>query len=325
MTLLDIERDICRRLDKNAVNLDPETKARLDTFINDVYRELLRLDGINLRDEWMPFNTISGQDRYVLPQSVTQIYRITDRSTGRGLRQVPVTSMRDADPQARTIGPPIYYAVLSEGGIQRQPGGTDLELISVSNQPISAAIVISYEDTSGFMRTVTVQMNDQSNAALPPEIRRVYSCAYDLSTPIPLASGVVLREKVALRTIAILPAGAGTSGLALHQWVLVLWPTPQGIYNYGIDFVYPRRPLTNSGDEPMLPEEFHTLLVWGGCREECLKMDDDRLGYYKDKYEDDVKRLRAFLHQSRGQRWVPSGGRVRPISDLPGNYPASGW
>jgi hypothetical protein len=322
MTLLDIERDICRRLDKNATNLDPETKARLDTFINDRYRELMRLDGINLRDESWPLLTESGRYRYALPPTHMRINGITNVTSATRLQQRTLGWMREHDPGATSSGSPLYWVVLNEAGVQQQPAqGAVLEV--VSNVTVTTSVVIEFQElTTGSWQRIVVLLDNATVVTVPTFPARVFRLYFEPSVSVPGAL-IVLREQVTQKIIARMPT-AGTSvnvTTTIHQWVILLWPTPSGQYSLEVDFERPRLDLINDKDEPVLPDDFHTLLVWGGCADECLKMDDQRQQYYERKFQDDIRRLRAFLHHPRGERWIP-GRRGRGYSDLGGHYPA---
>jgi hypothetical protein len=329
MTLQDIERDICRRLDKNATTLDPETKTRLDTFINDRYRELMRLDGINLRDEIAtvtPIMTVAGQTRYVLPATHRQIIGITDKTTGHRLEQRSLSWMRHADPQAKSFGSPQYWCVLNEAAVERALSAPGAALQLVASQPVTANIVLEVQDQhSGAFQMLDLTMSNVATLAVPGYVNQVFRMALASTAPPPVP--IRLQEVISTVIIAQVPVtgiGAVAESGTPHAWVVILWPIPSAICTLVVDFMRPRMMLSRPTDEPAIPEEFHTLLVWGGCSEECLKMDDDRHGEYERKYQEDVKRLRAFLHHARGERWIP-GRPSRGRSDLGGHYPADSW
>lgn len=335
MTLLDIERDICRRLDKNPTNLDPETKARLDTFINDRYLELMRLDGINLRDEGLRIITDSGRARYALPNVARQINGITDVTSHVRLQQRTVAWMREHDPSVLglatqsaglpqgTTGNPLYYAVLNESGIAQQITNPIVDNVrAVSSHPDDVMkITVEGQNTYSDYATYTAQLQGTTPVQVPYQQGQLYRFYIDA----PAKGAIILSQVTPPLTLAVLSPETGLSPsgapLAPHQWVIWLWPTPAAAYTLVIDMMRILPILDEPTDEPALPSEFHTLLVWGGCAEECLKMDDNRREIYENKYQTDVRRLRAFLHQSRGERWIP-GRRSRGYSDLGGSYPS---
>jgi hypothetical protein len=320
MTLLDIERDICRRLDKNPTNLDPETKARLDTFINDRYRELMRLDGINLRDETrITIQSTPNHPRVVLPQVAGSIVTLRDINNGRVLTQRTLSWIRAQDPSEVATGTPAVYAILNEAGILAQPtnflpGNTEL----VSSAADQSDIYLEFEESHGGFLETTVTLNGTTPVVVPSLVIQIFRMTRSEPAQAP-NSAVTWRQIDPPLNLAHLPLSTLASGM--HQWTLYLYPIPSGAFYYLLDAARPLAQLVHPTDEPALPLDFHTLLVWGGCAEECLKMDDNRREIYENKYQTDVRRLRAYLHHSRGERWIP-GQSLWGRSDLPGNYPA---
>lgn len=325
MTFAEIRADICRRLDKNAINLDPETKTRLDTFINDRYRELLRLDGINTRDETYQIPTVAGGSRYVLPPGITQVINIVNMITGRPLVQTSLQWIRWRwTSLAPAIGSPTHYAILNNSMVLNQPtnyAAGALQILSTVTQSL-VPLNIEYEapPPGGHMIFTSAAIS----STVPVVVNVPVFVVYRMQMSQPATGIVTLSQVNPPLTICQITPNTAMPRTSSHGWTLLLWPTPSAAIPLLVDATHARRQLSLDGDEPDLPEEFHTALVWGGCSEECLKMDDDRVKYYEGKYQDDVRRLRAFLHQSRGQRWVPRQ-RNRGWSDLGGRFPADRW
>ena len=230
MTFLEIFQDVARRTDKNAAAPDPETKLRLQTFINDRYRELMRLPGVmNMRDETFnvgtnyTFQSVLGQNTVQLPATIIAVTNLIDSTHRIDLVQRTMAWLREHDPS--------------------QPG-------------TSTGTPTSY---------------------------------------------------------VLAPYAAG-------GWTLVLWPTPAGVYRYTVDGTKARTALVADGDVPALPEDFHTLLVWGGCEDELIHMDDNRSQAFAERWRKDVAALKGFLHHIRGERLIPNS-RSAGWSPLGGNYP----
>jgi hypothetical protein len=281
-------------------------------FINDRYRELMRLPGIDLRGETLLITTESGRARYALPASITEIYNITDTTNRILLRQTTLQWMRQRDPSipAQQSGVPYFYAILNEAGIGIQPTvftSGALEIVSTVGSDLMAGTleVMGNPATAGGFNIIPFTLNGGTPVNIPFLIFEVFRLQL---ASIPLGTVTLRQIGPPVVNLATLQGSLST---ALHKWVVHLWPTPGGDYTYAIDFDRPRRPLVAPGDEPALPEEFHTTLVYGACAEEALKMDDGRAQYYESQYQNDVKRLRAFIHQVRGQRLIPTGrGRI---------------
>lgn len=329
MTFRDIFQDVARRCDKNADDPDPKTKARLNQFINDSYREIMRTPGVvQIRDEAFTFTTETGKARYTLPVSARGIVSIVDTTHRVRLTAQTMAWIRQRDPSvpAQVQGTPWVYAILNTAGIDRQPAITTasaLEFVSASASD-TGQIEIEYQDADGGFRVLILTLTGQTPVTVAATVAQVFRITYLQS-----ANGAItLRQISDALTIAVLPAtslASQTGNLhASRAYVLHLWPTPGGAYTYTVDGPRPRAMLMDDLDEPAFDEEFHTLLVWGACYAELLHMDDDRRVEFQQLWKTDLKAFRSWLHQSRGQRVIPDGSR-RGVGWTPmgSNYP--GW
>ena len=329
MTFLEIFQNIARRTDKNPDNPDPQTQARINQFINDRYRELMRLPGIlPLRDESFSLTTVANQARYVLPVAAGQIASVFDSTNRIALAQRTMPWIRQRDPSvpARVIGTPWVYAILNYAGPLQQPAiVTANALVASSTSALDTGVLeVEYQDEFGGFRVVQTTLSGTILTSVLATCVQVFRITYLQSavgqiTLKQSADGLVIANLAPTSLVA--QTGNAHAGRA---WVLVLWPTPAGAYSYIIDASRPRMTLVDPLDEPAIPEDFHTLLVWGGCSDELLKMDDDRREDYEKRWAADVKALRAYLHQARGQRLIPTGpGAGVGWSPMGPNFP--GW
>lgn len=327
MTFRDIFQDVARRCDKNADNPDPVTRARLNQQINDVYATVMRTPGVvQIRDEAFSFTTEADKARYTLPVSARGIVSITDTTHRVKLSQRSMAWIRERDPSvpAQVTGTPWVYTILNTAGIERQPVITTasaLELVSGSALD-TGQVEIEYQDDNGGFRVVLVTLTGTTPVTVPATITQVFRVTYLQSAQ----GAITLRQTLDALSIAVLPATAQASQTgnphASRAYVLHLWPTPGGAYTYTVDGPRPRAMLMDDLDEPAFDEEFHTLLVWGACAAELLKMDDDRREDYRKMFADDLRAFRAFLHQARGTLVIPDGSR-RGVGWTPmgSNYP----
>jgi hypothetical protein len=326
MTYLDIFQDVARRTDKNPVNPDAATLTRINTFINDRYRQLMRLPGmIDLRDESFTFSTVANRARYAIPVAATAIVSIVDTSNRNILQQRPLSWIRRRDPSvpAQTTGTPWVYAILNDAGVGQQPSvitANALELLSTSASD-TGVVEVEYQDADGGFRVLPVTLTGTTPVTVSATCVQVFRIT-NQNTQV---GTIILRQIVSGAQIVVLPpVSLGTQTNNLHasrNWVLHLWPTPAGVYTYTVDGSRPRAALVEPMDEPAIPEDFHTLLVWGACEDEFLKMDDTRRSDYGQRWETDVRALRAFLHQSRGQRYVRDRNRKAGWSPMGSMYP----
>jgi hypothetical protein len=100
-----------------------------------------------------------------------------------------------------------------------------------------------------------------------------------------------------------------------------LWPTPGSVITYHVDYVRVIPELIIASDEPLLPEDFHWMLVEGALLKEWTKKDDTRRQDAKAEFEEGLKGLRSWVNSN--QDTVASLRRV-PLrfSQLGPSYPA---
>jgi hypothetical protein len=102
-----------------------------------------------------------------------------------------------------------------------------------------------------------------------------------------------------------------------------LWPTPSEALTYTVDYTAAFTDLASSGDVPPLPQDFHRLIVYGACMDECLKGDDGRYTVYRDEWKRGVDNLKYWLHARPSYR-PGSDGRHRG-SNLGSQFPSGRW
>jgi len=111
MTLLEIETELARELNKNATTLDTTVKARFLAAINRHYRRLASLPGLqHLRDTTTTFASVGGTALYQIA-SVAKILRIWDTTNQRYLEPLSMQQYRQFSPQAvaDNQGTPLFW------------------------------------------------------------------------------------------------------------------------------------------------------------------------------------------------------------------------
>jgi hypothetical protein len=331
MTFLDIFQDVARRCDKNPTAPDPETQARLRMFINDRYREVMRLPGvIDLRDEVLvpgpmkiTAGTTAGQNRLVLPDTVRAITNVVDSTHRVKLTRVSMSWIRERDPSepGTSMGTPTHYAILNHNAVKEQPASIHLEVSSDSFLD-DGVVSIEYQDHYGAFRVEKATLTGVSPMPVPgAAATMVFRMSVD-RPPDGQIKLVAVQTNQTLLTIQPNSMSSQTNNPHTSSgWTLWLWPTPSGVFNITVDGTMPRAAMVDWMDEPMLPEDFHTVLVWGACEDEMLHMDDNRAGAFADRWRKDISALKGFLHQVRGERLIPRGSRPAGWSPFGGNYP----
>lgn len=109
-----------------------------------------------------------------------------------------------------------------------------------------------------------------------------------------------------------------TTGVA--PLTLAFWPTPSAAVTYTYDYQAALTDLALTGDIPLLPIDFHDVLVLGARMDEYEAREQlERWAVAAKQYSDRLKQLRAWVHQE--STVAPLGGRPAP-SRLGAWYPA---
>jgi hypothetical protein len=159
MTLLEIETELARELNKDASSLNATVKARFLAAINRHYRRLASLPGLqHLRDTTTTFPSVAGQAEYQIG-SVAKITRIFDTANRRLLQPMSMAQYRALSPEAITDnqGTPLFW--IWESGSGSATPKTDIYLY----QTPSAVITYTADITS-----VLTPLSDDADVPILP-------------------------------------------------------------------------------------------------------------------------------------------------------------
>lgn len=86
---------------------------------------------------------------------------------------------------------------------------------------------------------------------------------------------------------------------AADSFTMELVPIPDGVYDLTIDGIIPGVDLVADGDIPVLPEDFHDILIFGALADEYNHYDKADLALVQEKkFNARVSELRYFLQKS---------------------------
>jgi hypothetical protein len=320
MTLNELELDVYRRLNKNST-AETNTQTRIRQFLNQRHRELVtQPDCQSFRDDVTTFATVAAQARYALPQAVARIHRIWDETNERTLTQVGMSWYRTMAPDPSAVsGDPEAFAVQGITRVATQPSAA-AAIFAKSTSASDTAIVIRIEGviTGGYQQIANATLTGTTALQIGTlstfiQIDNVYISAAAVGT-------VTLHQT----------SGAGTElariaiGDTMPQyWTVHLWPTPSSALTLSMDYAREIRDMSQSTDEPLLPVDFHRLLVYGACADECLKLDDTRVGSFMQMWDRGVADMKYWIHA--GASYRPGHSFSRGGSNLGSMYPAGRW
>lgn len=77
-----------------------------------------------------------------------------------------------------------------------------------------------------------------------------------------------------------------------------LWPTPASAITYTAEILAVLTAIANDSNEPLLPLDFHEVLVDGAEALEMLRRNDERFAVFQQRYERRVKQLQYWLAET---------------------------
>ena len=300
--------------------------TRIKRLVNEGVRAILSEPGLaRLADSDSPltFASVESTARYVLPESVNRLLRVTERTNDYALDIMSMDWYRRVEPDPTTTGTPTHVVPIGRVAVATQPA--DASEIFVKSSAAGDTTQTAYIEgiiTGGYLRTASVTLTGTTavslSSAIPSfiEITDFYLSAAAVGT-------VTLLEDSGLGTeLARITIGATRP----RYYGLYLWPTPAAAVTYYVDYRRELVDLVNPTDEPPLPTDAHPALVaYAVMREREQKDDPERYVIAKARYEKALSRLKYATQTLAGE--IPVQGRRQVVghSRLGPDFPADRW
>lgn len=316
MTRGELLTSLYRRLNKSETP-DTATKNRLVGFLNEAYREVLSLPGIQrLRDDTLSFASVANQARYALPW-VPKINRVFETTNDRLLQPMTLSDYRAIDPDpSSTTGTADCWVWAGYTPVAVQPSDASSLYVKSTSASDTNTCYLEGETSGGYPRAVSVLMTGTTavnvSSAVSDWVRvtKVYLSAAAVGT-------VTLHEDSGSGTEL---ARIGIGQTSQRYCSLYLYPTPSSVVTYTADIVVGITDLAQDNDEPRLPADFHDLLVLGARVREYEKLDDARLTIASQQFESRKRDLMYWLAETGHSDLTTRMGMGR--SRLGPNFPA---
>lgn len=308
-------------------NLSDETGKRLTRYLNDGYRQIMRLPGFEmLRFQTVYFVTKPGL-AYYIAGSGEQIYAVVDTMSQRRLTEMSRDNYRSIDPSETVSGRPWVW--ISDGfKLQLRPTSNYLYAVSSDVTDTTQHLTGTYLDVDNGFRKFDVVLNGQTQVILAgspaPPPKELLSM--QLSTPAAGFVTIVDNPPVPFpppsdNWVSTIFAG-DTSALQLLR--LRLWPTPTDTIRYNVDVSLPLTMLKGPTDEPFLPLDFQNLLTDYAKMREYELRGDDRFQQAAALYNDGLKALKNRVTNPPDYRPVSNKYPVNPGNNLGPWFPWMG-
>jgi hypothetical protein len=302
MNFLQIKQRIARRTGKNSSSLDSATNTRLGDFVNERHRELLRMPGMeSLRWATFQFSSAASTAGYSLPaHAIARINRIWETTNDRKLTYKTMDWLRTVDPDLSS-GTPCYW--IPAGFTETASHPSDASSLFVKSTSASDINTVYVEGirSGGYYHSASVVMTGVTAVAISSTIAdwvrvtKVYLSAAAAGT-------VTLHEDSGVGTEL---ARIAIGDVRAQYYHIILYPVPSAVVTYTCDILRAIPDMSNDTDEPLLPEDFHDLLITGGRLSEYEKGDDgERLRIAEEEWAVGKRQLQSFV--TSHPDWIPN-------------------
>jgi hypothetical protein len=197
--------------------------------------------------------------------------------------------------------------------VAAQPSApSQLQAVSTNGADTTQTVRVTLLRSGGYSETATATLTGTTPVSVGPGDTTAV-IAWTLSA----APAGAVSLKAGSATLATIPPGQQTSRYA----VLELWPLPSAAVTYSVEAELPIPTLANPEDTPLLPEDFHDLLILGAqARELTQPIRESRtVSAVEGRYARRLAELLMFLHH---QAPAAQAGRRRGVSQLGPWFPA---
>lgn len=268
--------------------------TRFTRWLNLVHRAILTQHWASrLRDDTLTFASVANQAVYALPPAVAKIEHVHDRTNRRPLAERDLGWLRQRDPGLSQIGGPAQVYI--PRGIQ-----------PVAVQPSAAAEIFIVSTAAG--DTNLAYLEGIRTGGYPVSLGPITMTGVTAKSFSTTITDLIEITKLYLSVAAVgtvtvhSVSGAGVElaripiGQTFARYLgIQLWPTPSDVTTYHIDYVRVIPDLIVATDEPLLPADFHDLLVEGALLKEWTKKDDTRRQAAQADYEAGLRDLRSWV------------------------------
>lgn len=305
MTLAELEDELERRLGYTS-SPPAAVTTRLRAFLNLAHRRLLSRPGITLLRRTQIELTATANSPYLgVPFGIEKVETLLDQTNGVHLREVSLLDVRLWDPGETALATPWAYAVVSYAGSAfRQPGGTGLWAVSSAAGDTMGAYVETIR-TGGYPHVVAATALSgttrvQLGSLTDHEAVRKF---YLASAPV---GDVSLYDAAAAgNELARIPRGYTAARFA----VLRLYPTPTAATTFVADVVRAIESMANATDEPILPTDFHDILVEQALVYEYRTREQNQLA--AEAGAEVRQRVSDLIYSLQARLSLPTAGRFR--------------
>lgn len=318
MNLGLIETDIYDTLNLGR-NPDSAVQRHIRRYINDVHREVITKKNIGprVRRQLIAFNTSGTSPFCVLPQSVVRIFILTDRTNNNILDEYTLQSLRYSDPGLKSSAAiPYAYVIMNLSA----PVATDpvaaTQLFVVSDSALdSSGLAVNVEGltSDGQYYKASIALTGVTPVAVSPVSTWLNITKFYLSAP---AQGHVSLKDGSGNVLGVISAGRTYNRYSrIH-----MFPTSTAVLSLTADVELHIEDMSSPSDEPIIPEDFHDILVSGAlAKEYARRSKGSDSGTQASITRKRISELQVWMTRKTGTPF--NQDRPRRFSQLGPNFP----
>ena len=305
MTFLEIKKRVARRTNKNpaTVGLTDTLGIHLGDFVNEALSAVLRKPGReSLRYGTLTFPSVAGQKLYALPEhGIARINRITEATNDTKL-VFKTPDWLDTVAPDPTSGTPWAWVQRGYTGVHTQPSNASAVFVDSTSASDTTPAYVEGIRSGGYFGSGSVSMTGTTAVQVGSITDFIFISKFHL---IADAVGTITLHEDA-------SGGTELSRIAIGdqraQFIAFeLYPIPSAVITYTVDVLRAIVDMTRDNDEPMLPIDFHDVLIPLTCMRVMSKSDDPmRWKAYAEEAKDGLRALDAFL--TSHPDWRPTWG-----------------
>lgn len=272
MNLLQLETRLAIRRGASSGTLVTATKTRYAHALNESHRTLLRMQGMEkLRYGVLTFASVADQKLYALPaQGVARINRITEATNDRKLDYRTADWLDTVSPDP-VPGTPWAWIPRGYAEVHTQP--SDASSVFVDSTSASDTTQTAYVEgitAGGYYQSKSVTLTGLTAVNISAAVTDwIHITKFYLSAA---AAGIVTLHEDASGGTELSKIAIGDVRAQFHAFQL--FHTPSAVITYTADILRSIPDMANDTDEPLLPEDFHDLLIDMAELKELRKQDD---------------------------------------------------
>lgn len=303
-----------------AASPDAAVTTRLTRFVNDGYQSLLRIPGYeSLRFKTVALASVDAQKLYGISPGAVRILRMSDQTNNQPIFEMDLGTFRRTDPQELVTGVPTHRIPMGFQPVARQPATSGVWAVSSSASDTAVTVRLVGQTSTGETAVQTATLTGTTRVQVGALTTLVSIESWSIS-----AAAVGAIDLYDASTSGNLLGTIQIGQTSVQYLSIRLWPTPSDAYTYAVDVETTMPQLTNATDVPVIPTDFHPMLVEYGRMREYEYRADERYSVALGMFQNNLRALTVRLWNTPDYLPV-AGTSPNTPNNLGPWYPSGRW